>query len=114
MNFYGELYRFLFVLVFIEGVRIVEILVNYYVCCYGKSKYGLGWIFWVVMDLLMVFFMKKFFIRFMYIFGMLGLVFGGLGLVFGIYLIILKFGFGENIGDCFLLILVVVLLLVGL
>ena len=58
--------------------------------------------------------MQKFLTRPMHVFGMLGLVSGGLGLLFGLYLTILKFGFGENLNDRPLLILVVVLLLAGL
>ncbi|NEO53261.1 MAG: glycosyltransferase family 2 protein [Okeania sp. SIO3B5] len=114
MNLYGELHRFLPALAFIEGARITEIPVKHYARRYGQSKYGLGRTFRVVMDLLTVFFMKKFLTRPMHVFGMLGLISGGLGLLFGIYLTILKFGFQEEIGDRPLLILVVVLLLAGL
>ncbi len=114
MNLYGELHRFLPALAFIEGARITEMPVNHYARRYGKSKYGLGRTFRVVMDLLTVFFMKKFLTRPMHVFGMLGLISGGLGLVFGIYLTILKLGFGETLADRPLLILVVVLLLAGL
>ncbi|MGD1704545.1 glycosyltransferase family 2 protein [Dapis sp. BLCC M229] len=114
MNLYGELHRFLPALAFIEGARITEIPVGHHARRYGKSKYGLGRTFRVVMDLLTVFFMKKFLTRPMHVFGMLGLVSGGLGLLVGIYLTILKFGFNEEIGDRPLLILVVVLLLTGL
>lgn len=114
MNLYGELHRFLPALAFIEGARISEIPVGHHARRYGKSKYGLGRTFRVVMDLLTVFFMKKFLTRPMHVFGMLGLVSGGLGLLFGIYLTILKLGFNEEIGDRPLLILIVVLLLAGL
>ncbi|NEN93283.1 MAG: glycosyltransferase, partial [Okeania sp. SIO3H1] len=114
MNLYGELHRFLPALAFIEGARITEIPVKHYARRYGQSKYGLGRTFRVVMDLLTVFFMKKFLTRPMHVFGMLGLVSGAFGIFFGIYLTILKFGFNERIGDRPLLILVVVLLLAGL
>ncbi|NET42225.1 glycosyltransferase family 2 protein [Okeania sp. SIO2B3] len=114
MNLYGELHRFLPALAFIEGARITEIPVKHYARRYGQSKYGLGRTFRVVMDLLTVFFMKKFLTRPMHVFGMLGLVSGAFGTFFGIYLTILKFGFNERIGDRPLLILVVVLLLAGL
>ncbi|GFZ91325.1 glycosyltransferase family 2 protein [Okeania sp. KiyG1] len=114
MNLYGELHRFLPALAFIEGARIAEMPVKHYARRYGQSKYGLGRTFRVVMDLLTVFFMKKFLTRPMHVFGMLGLISGGLGLLFGIYLTILKLGFNEEIGDRPLLILVVVLLLAGL
>ncbi len=114
MNLYGELHRFLPALAFIEGGRVTEIEVEHHPRVHGKSKYGLGRTFRVLMDLLTVFFMQKFLTRPMHVFGMLGLVSGGLGLLFGIYLTILKFGFGESLNDRPLLILVVVLLLAGL
>ncbi|MGB3511956.1 MAG: glycosyltransferase family 2 protein [Microcoleaceae cyanobacterium] len=114
LNLYGELHRFLPALAFIEGGRITEMEVEHHPRIHGKSKYGLGRTFRVLMDLLTVFFMQKFLTRPMHVFGMLGLVSGGLGLVFGLYLTILKFGFGESLDDRPLLILVVVLLLAGL
>ena len=114
MNLYGELHRFLPALAFIEGARITEMEVEHHPRVHGKSKYGLGRTFRVVMDLLTVFFMQKFLTRPMHVFGMLGLVSGGLGLFFGLYLTILKFGFGQTLADRPLLILVVVLLLAGL
>jgi hypothetical protein len=49
----------------------------------------------------------------MHVFGSLGLLSMGLGGLTGIYLTVLKFGFGQDIGDRPLLILVVVLLLAG-
>lgn len=114
MNLYGELHRFLPALAFIEGARITEMEVEHHPRVHGQSKYGLGRTFRVVMDLLTVFFMQKFLTRPMHVFGMLGLVSGGLGLFLGIYLTVLKFGFGENLENRPLLILVVVLLLAGL
>ncbi|MDY7014487.1 MAG: glycosyltransferase family 2 protein [Cyanobacteriota bacterium] len=113
MNLYGELHRFLPALAFIEGARITEIPVLHHARHYGKSKYGLGRTFRVVLDLLTVFFMKKFLTRPMHVFGFFGLLSAVLGLGLGLYLTVLKLGFGENIGDRPLLILAVVLLLAG-
>lgn len=113
MNLYGELHRFLPALAYIEGARISEIPVRHHARRYGKSKYGLGRTFRVVMDLLTVFFMKKFLTRPMHVFGLFGLLSFGVGLFLGLYLTILKLGFGQSIGDRPLLILAVVLLLAG-
>jgi glycosyltransferase involved in cell wall biosynthesis len=63
LNLYGELHRFLPALAYIEGAKITEIPVNHYARIHGKSKYGLGRTFRVLMDLLTVFFMKKFLTR---------------------------------------------------
>lgn len=113
MNLYGELHRFLPALAFIEGAKITEIPVKHHPRRYGSSKYGLGRTLRVLMDLLTIWFMQKFLTRPMHVFGTLGLLSMGLGGLTGGYLTVLKFGFGENIGDRPLLILVVVLLLAG-
>lgn len=68
MNLYGELHRFLPALAFIEGARITELPVRHHARRHGKSKYGLGRTFRVVLDLLTVFFMKKFLTRPMHVF----------------------------------------------
>jgi glycosyltransferase involved in cell wall biosynthesis len=113
MKLYGELHRFLPALAFIEGARITEIPVRHHARKFGRSKYGLGRTFRVLMDLLTIFFMKKFLTRPMHVFGLFG---GGamiLGTLTGLYLTILKLGFGQSIGDRPLLILAVVLFLTG-
>lgn len=113
MNLYGELHRFLPALAFIEGARISEIPVTHHARRFGKSKYGLGRTIRVVMDLLTVFFMKKFLTRPMHVFGLFGLISLFLGTVLAIYLSIIKFGFQESIGDRPLLIFSVLLILAG-
>jgi glycosyltransferase involved in cell wall biosynthesis len=113
MNLYGELHRFLPALAFIEGARITEIPVLHHARAYGRSKYGLGRTFRVLMDLLTVFFMKKFLTRPMHVFGLLGLVSLILGTILGVYLTFLKLGLGQSIGNRPLLILAVVLVLTG-
>lgn len=113
MNLYGELHRFLPALAFIEGATIAEIPVKHHPRRYGSSKYGLGRTLRVLMDLLTIWFMQKFLTRPMHVFGSLGLVSMGLGVLTGVYLTILKYGFGQDIGNRPLLILVVILLLAG-
>ena len=113
MNLYGELHRFLPALAFIEGARITEVPVRHHARRFGKSKYGLGRTFRVLMDLLTIWFIKKFLTRPMHVFGLLGLFSLLVGVLLGGYLTFLKLGLGEDIGDRPLLILVVVLLLAG-
>jgi glycosyltransferase involved in cell wall biosynthesis len=113
MNLYGELHRFLPALAFIEGAKIAEIPVRHHARRFGHSKYGLGRTLRVVMDLLTIFFMKKFLTRPMHVFGLFGLGTMLLGIVLGLYLTFLKLGLGLSIGDRPLLILSVVLFLTG-
>jgi glycosyltransferase involved in cell wall biosynthesis len=114
MNLYGELHRFLPALASIEGARITEIPVNHHARQFGKSKYGLGRTFRVIMDLLTVYFMKRFLTKPMYVFGLLGVLSMVSGFLLGSYLTFIKFAFGETIGDRPLLILAIVLFLAGI
>ncbi|WP_353260214.1 glycosyltransferase family 2 protein [Prochlorothrix hollandica] len=113
MNLYGELHRFLPALAFIEGARICELPVRHHARRYGQSKYGLGRTFRVLMDLLTIFFMKKFLTRPMHGFGFVGMVSISVGVVTGAYLTVLKVVMGQQIGDRPLLILAVLLTLAG-
>lgn len=114
MNLYGELHRFLPALAFIEGANITEVPVRHHPRRFGQSKYGLGRTFRVLMDLLTIWFMKKFLTRPMHVFGFLGLIMMVIGLGLGLYLTFLKLALHYSIGDRPLLILVVILLLTGL
>lgn len=113
LNLYGELHRFLPALAFIEGARITELPVRHHARKFGKSKYGLDRTFRVIMDLLTVWFMRKFLTRPMHVFGLFGL--GALvsGTAIGLYLTFIKIAFGATINRP-LLTLCVVLLLGGI
>jgi glycosyltransferase involved in cell wall biosynthesis len=113
MNLYGELHRFLPALAYIEGAKIAEMSVAHHPRRYGKSKYGLGRTFRVVMDLLTVFFIQKYLTRPMHVFGLFGLGSTMLGITLGSYLIFLKLVLGQSIGHRPLLILAVLLVLTG-
>ncbi len=114
LHLYGELHRFLPALAYIEGAKIAEIPVRHHPRRHGTSKYGLDRTFRVLMDLLTVWFMKKFLTRPMHVFGSLGLLSLISGFILGSYLTFLKLGMGENIGDRPLLILVAILIVTGL
>ena len=113
MNLYGELHRFLPALAYIEGARIAEVPVRHHARRFGQSKYGLGRTVRVVMDLMTVFFMKKFLTRPMHVFGLGGVISLAAGVAMGTYLTVVKLFFDQNIGDRPLLILAVLLILTG-
>ena len=112
MNLYGELHRFLPALAFIEGARISEVKVNHRARSFGSSKYGIDRTFRVLMDLLTVWFMKRFLTRPMYVFGFGGLLSVALGLVLSLYLLGLKLQ-GLDIGSRPLLLVAVLALICG-
>ena len=113
MRLYGELHRFLPALAFIEGARITEVKVNHRARQYGSSKYGIDRTFRVLMDLLTVWFMKRFLTRPMHVFGFAGLIAIALSVISSIYLLLIKMQ-GADIGNRPLLTLAVVLGLAGI
>lgn len=113
MNLYGELHRFLPALAFIEGARITELPVRHHARRFGKSKYGLGRTIRVMMDLLTIYFMKRFLTKPMHGFGVIGLLFMVAGFGLSLYLTVVKLALGVPIGDRPLLILAIVLLITG-
>lgn len=112
MNLYGELHRFLPALAFIEGARITEVKVNHHARQFGRSKYGIDRTFRVLMDLLTVWFMKRFLTRPMHVFGFWGLLALGGGGAMAAALIVEKL-LGHDIGNRPLLTLCVLLVLTG-
>ena len=113
MNLYGELHRFLPALAFIEGARIGEVRVNHHPRRFGQSKYGLDRTFRVLMDLLTVWFMKRFLTRPMHVFGFAGLVSLGIGLGLALWLVGEKLLLGMDIGNRPLLLMAVLAILSG-
>ena len=113
MRLYGELHRFLPALAFIEGARITEVKVNHRSRQFGASKYGIDRTFRVLMDLLTVWFMKRFLTRPMYVFGFGGLMAIVGSLIASTYLLVVKL-MGQDIANRPLLTLAVVLGLAGI
>ena len=88
---YGELHRFIPVLLAFEGnVRITQVNVNHRAREFGKSKYNLSRTTKVMSDLLLMLFFKKYLQRPMHLFGGLGIVMFGLGVLINVYMLILK------------------------
>ena len=91
---YGEMHRFISVLVEANGARVVEIDVNHRPRERGRSKYGLARTFKVLMDLITIWFLLNYQSKPIYVFGGLSLAsLGGAGGVFG-YVLYEKYGLG--------------------
>ena len=77
---YGEMHRFLPALCRWVGATVGELPVTHWPRRRGVSKYGLGRMVRVLLDLLTVKFLMSYSTRPIQIFGLLGLVLGGLGI----------------------------------
>jgi len=80
----------------------------------GRSKYGIGRTFRVLLDLLSVHFFMRYWTRPGHFFGSIGLAFGGVGGLILAYLGWVKFGLGQDIGTRPLLLVGVVLVIASL
>lgn len=113
LTLYGELHRFIPVLVHQMGAKLKEIPVKHHARQRGVSKYNVGKAPRVFLDLLLMFFFQKFATRPIQFFGGSGLFFTGVGLVMMTYLIGLKIFTGADIGGRPMLQLSALAVLVG-
>ncbi|HPT15721.1 MAG TPA: glycosyltransferase family 2 protein [Kiritimatiellia bacterium] len=81
VRLYGEMHRFIPALCSWVGGDIAEVVVTHHPRRAGKSKYGIGRTFRVVLDLLTVKFLLRFTGGPMQLFGKIAFVFGGAGLL---------------------------------
>ncbi|RVT84230.1 glycosyltransferase [Rhodobacteraceae bacterium CCMM004] len=70
---YGEMHRFIPVYAAQMGARVTELPVRHHPRRFGASKYGLERVVKVVLDLMVVSFLSRYFARPMYVFGSFGL-----------------------------------------
>jgi len=75
VRLYGEMHRFIPVFASAAGARITEVVVNHRPRLRGKSKYGLGRTFKVLLDLITVKFLLSYRTTPMYLFGGVGVTF---------------------------------------
>lgn len=112
LSLYGEMHRYIPVLVAKKGFRVGEIKVHHHPRKYGKSKYGMGRLLEGLFDFITVIFLTHFTTRPLHFFGLFGLIFGVMGFATGSYLTVIWLQ-GEAIGHRPLLILAVLLMVLG-
>ncbi len=113
LGLYGELHRFIPILVQLYGARMAEMDVRHHARKYGVSKYGLGRTLKVLSDLLFMVFFQKYGQKPMHLFGTLGFLTFFLGIAINLYLLAAKLA-GQEIGGRPLLTLGVILTFTGI
>lgn len=112
LRLYGEMHRYIPVLVHWRGYGVTEIKVKHHPRQFGKSKFGLSRFSRGLFDFITVYFLTQFNRRPLHFFGWLGTISFALGFIINLYLSIIWFS-GELIGSRPLLILGTLLLIIG-
>jgi dolichol-phosphate mannosyltransferase len=82
---YGEMHRFLPIYVTWAGARLKEVPVQHHARTRGKSKYGLGRIPKVLLDLTTLKFLRDYYVTPIYFFGLVGLMLVLSGMISGVF-----------------------------
>lgn len=113
LELYGEMHRFIPVLADQLGARSVEVITNHRSRKFGESKYGIDRTFRVLLDLLTVSFLTRFFDSPMKLFGRLGLWVSACGICSGFLTILMKLIGGIDMTGNPLLLLSVLATILG-
>ena len=113
LGLYGELHRFIPVLVQLYGAKMEEVDVRHHARKFGTSKYGIGRTMKVMSDLLFMVFFQKWGQKPMHLFGSLGFITLFMGLAINLYLLAVKL-LGQEIGGRPLLTLGVIMTFIGI
>jgi glycosyltransferase involved in cell wall biosynthesis len=82
---YGEMHRFLPIYVTWAGARLKEVPVRHHPRTHGESKYGLGRIPKVLLDLTTLKFLRDYYVTPIYFFGLVGLMLVLGGMISGVF-----------------------------
>jgi len=113
LNIYGELYRYIPVVVHAKGFRVGEIAVSHRARQFGESKYGLERFIRGPLDLFTIMFLISFQKRPLHLFGPVGVLVGSIGVLVNGYLAVLWLQ-GQTIGSRPLLMLGTLMMIVGI
>ena len=96
VRLYGEMHRFIPIYATWHGARVLELPVRHHPRVAGKSKYGIGRVWRVVLDLVVVKFLTNYSTKPIHVFGGFGLACFALALASGLTAVWLKY-FGDPI-----------------
>lgn len=113
IRLYGQMHRFIPALADAVGARVAEIPVRHHPRIHGKSKYGIGRTFSVILDLLTVKFLGGLSGNPIRIFGGSGLALIGLSCVAGLVMVFQKLVYGQSLIQTPLLLLSAMLFILG-
>ncbi len=114
LELYGEMHRFIPILAHRRGAKCVEVVTKHHARQFGETKYGIGRTTRVVLDLITVNFLLRYFDSPMKLFGRAGIWCGVIAAVSGISTLAMKIFSGTDMTGNPLLTLTVLSIMVSL
>jgi glycosyltransferase involved in cell wall biosynthesis len=96
---FGEMHRFIPAVLKIQGFKVAEIEVNHRARKFGRTKYTWTRVIKGFLDMISVWFWKKYASRPLHLFGGMGIFFFGLGSLLIFILIVLRIFYGIPLSD---------------
>jgi glycosyltransferase involved in cell wall biosynthesis len=93
VRLYGEMHRFIPIFASWQGARVTELVVHHRPRTAGKTKYGIGRTFHVVLDLILIRFLQRYAQRPLHFFGQFGLWSFGLSILCFLAMLYFKYVF---------------------
>jgi len=97
VRLYGEMHRLIPVYASWMGARVTEIPVRHHPRAHGSSHYGLERVMKIILDLIVVKFLDRQFMKPIYVFGGFGLFSLAISAIAGTWALYLKFGAGLSL-----------------
>jgi len=114
VQLYGEMHRFLAILAYWQGAKLIEVEVNFRPRKYGQSKYGLNRIGKVLLDLTVIKFLSGYSTKPIYFFGRLGIFSIIASILTFLVMVYYKFWGGKTFIETPLPVLIVLFFVIGI
>jgi glycosyltransferase involved in cell wall biosynthesis len=113
VHLYGEMHRFIPIYAAQQGARVTEVVVNHRPRVHGTTKYGLGRVPNVFLDLVLVQFLRRYATKPMHVFGKFGLMNFFAAIVSFVAMVYFKFWGGKTFVETPLPLLAIMFFLIG-
>mgnify|MGYP003975064433 FL=1 len=112
LELYGGRHRYIPAMAGQKKFKVTEIIVNHRPRIYGETKYGGSRLFHGLFDLISILFLSKYTQSPMYFFGKIGLITFLSGIIIEIYVLYLKYSFGDPFAKHMALLMLGILIIV--
>lgn len=99
VDLFGEMHRFIPAILQLEGYRVGEVKVSHHPRIHGVTKYNWKRGFKGLVDMISIWFWRKYSNRPLHLFGASGVILSSLGTVILIWMMVEKFYFGASISE---------------